>query len=267
VNGFTSKSKDNTQVSNILYLPPGATINQKLPTVFYLHGGPVAQDDYGFEITNQMLAAKGYAVINVNYRGSSGRGLEFCNAIWSDWGNKEVMDILGAADHAVATGMSDLNNLAIGGWSYGGILTNYTIATDPTRFKAALSGAGSSLQLSLFGVDQYLIQFENEVGYPWKNLDKYLKLSYPFLKADKIKTPTLFMTGEKDFNVPSVGSEQMYQALRVLGTPTQLIVYPNQFHGITTPSYQKDRLTRYADWLGKYLKNPPVVKVDKEIKK
>lgn len=267
VDGFTSKSKDNTQVSNILYLPPGATTTQKLPTVFYIHGGPTAQDDYGFDMINQTLAAKGYAVINVNYRGSTGRGLEFCRAIWSDWGNKEVIDILGAVDHAVTTGVSDPNNLAIGGWSYGGILTNYTIATDSTRFKAALSGAGSSLQLSLFGVDQYITQFENEIGYPWKNLDKYLKLSYPFLKADKIKTPTLFMTGEKDFNVPAVGSEQMYQALRVVGTPTQLIVYPNQYHGITTPSYQKDRLTRYYGWLDKYLKNPPVVSVDKEIKK
>ena len=267
VDGFTSKSKDNTTVSNILYLPPGATTKQKLPTVFFIHGGPVAQDDYGFDITCQTMAAKGYAVINVNYRGSSGRGLEFCKAIWADWGNKEVMDILGAADHAVNTGLSDPNNLAIGGWSYGGILTNYTIATDPTRFKAAMSGAGSSLQLSLFGVDQYITQFENEIGYPWKNVEKYLKLSYPFLKADKIKTPTLFMTGEKDFNVPAVGSEQMYQALRVLGTPTQLIVYPNQYHGIVTPSYQKDRLTRYLGWLGTYMNNPPVVKIDKEIKK
>lgn len=266
VDGFTSKSKDNTQVSNILYLPPGTSANQKLPTVFYIHGGPVGQDDYSFDMINQTLAARGYAVIAVNYRGSSGRGLEFCKAIWSDWGNKEVMDILGAVDHAVATGLSDPNNLAIGGWSYGGILTNYTIASDPTRFKAALSGAGSAMQLSLFGVDQYITQFENEIGYPWKNLDKYLKLSYPFLKADKIKTPTLFMTGEKDFNVPAVGSEQMYQALRVLGTPTQLVVYPNQYHGISTPSYQKDRLTRYHDWLGKYLK-PAEVKVDMEIKK
>ena len=266
VEGFTSKSKDGTLVSNLLFMPPGAKVNQKLPTVFFIHGGPVAQDEYGFDMSRQMLAAAGYAVVAVNYRGSSGRGLAFCKAIYSDWGNKEVMDILGSADHVVNTGLADPANLAIGGWSYGGILTNYSIATDPTRFKAAASGAGSSLQLSLFGVDQYISQFENEIGYPWKNVDKYLKLSYPFLKADKIKTPTLFMTGEKDFNVPAIGSEQMYQALKVLGVPTQLIVYPGQYHGIITPSYQKDRFTRYIDWFGKYLKNPSAVKVDKEIK-
>jgi dipeptidyl aminopeptidase/acylaminoacyl peptidase len=266
VEGFTSKSKDATQVSNLVFLPAGAKTNQKLPTIFFIHGGPVGQDDYGFDLSRQMLAAAGYAVVAVNYRGSSGRGLAFCKAIYGDWGNKEVIDILGAADHVVNTGLADPANLAIGGWSYGGILTNYSIATDPARFKAAASGAGSSLQLSLFGVDQYINQFENEIGYPWKNVDKYLKLSYPFLKADKIKTPTLFMTGEKDFNVPAIGSEQMYQALKIVGTPTQLIVYPGQYHGISTPSYQKDRFARYLDWFGKYLKSPETVKVNKEIK-
>lgn len=267
VEGFTSKSKDGTLVSNILVLPPGAKANQKLPTIFYIHGGPVAQDDYGFDLYRHMLAAGGYAVVAVNYRGSSGRGLAFCKAIYADWGNKEVIDILGAADHVVNTGLADPANLAIGGWSYGGILTNYAIATDPTRFKAAASGAGSSLQVSIFGVDQYVNQYENELGVPWKNIDKYLKLSYPFLKADKIKTPTLFMAGEKDFNVPALGSEQMYQALKLTGTPTQLIIYPGQYHGITTPSYQKDRFTRYLDWFGKYLTSPKAVKVDKEIRK
>jgi len=74
------------------------------------------------------------------------------------------------------------------------------------------------------------------------------------LKADRIRTPTLFLSGEKDFNVPTAGSEQMYQALRTLGVPTQLIIYPGQFHGITMPSYQRDRLERYLAWYGKYLK-------------
>ena len=79
-------------------------------------------------------------------------------------------------------------------------------------------------------------------------------MSYPFLHADRIKTPTLFLGGEKDFNVPLVGSEQMYQALRSLGVDTQLVIYPNQFHGITIPSYKVDRLKRYLTWYDKYLK-------------
>ena len=265
VEGFTSLSKDGTQVSNLLFRPAGSPPHQKLPTVFFIHGGPVGQDEYAFDLSRQMLAAGGYAVVGVNYRGSSGRGLEFCKSIYSDWGNKEVIDIQGASDHLVKEGIADPERLGIGGWSYGGILTNYSIATD-TRFKAAVSGAGSANQLSLYGVDQYITQFDNELGVPWKNLDKYLKLSYPFLKADRIKTPTLFVVGEKDFNVPAVGSEQMYQALRSQGVPTGLVIYPGQFHGITIPSYQKDRFDRYLEWFDKYLKGIAPQKINKEIR-
>jgi dipeptidyl aminopeptidase/acylaminoacyl peptidase len=254
VEKFTSKSKDGALVSNLLFIPPGAE-KKNLPVIFFIHGGPVAQDEFGFDLSRQILAAQGYAVVAVNYRGSSGKGLDFCKAIYADWGNKEVLDILGASDDLVLKGIVDKNRQGIGGWSYGGILTNYSIATD-TRFKAAASGAGSALQLSLYGVDQYILQLDNELGQPWKdkNYEKYLKLSYPFLKADKIKTPTQFMVGEKDFNVPAVGSEQMYQAFKSIGIPTELIIYPGQFHGITVPSFQKDRFERYISWFGKYLK-------------
>lgn len=253
VEGFTSKSKDGALVSNLLFRPAHASAGKKLPTIFFIHGGPVSQDEYSFDLTRQLLAAGGYAVVAVNYRGSNGRGIDFCKAIYADWGNKEVLDILGAADYVVEKGIAEPDHLGIGGWSYGGILTNYSIATD-NRFKAAASGAGSSLQLSMYGIDQYTSQYENELGAPWKNPEKWMKLSYPFLKADRIKTPTLFMASEKDFNVPVAGSEQMYQALRSLGVPTQLIIYPGQFHGITTPSYQKDRVERYLQWFDKYLK-------------
>ena len=253
VEGFTSKSKDGASVSNLLYLPATAQKGQKLPTLMFIHGGPVAQDEFSYDMSRQMLAAAGYAVVAVNYRGSSGRGLDFCKIISADWGNKEVLDILGATDYVVQNGIADPEKLGIGGWSYGGILTNYTIASD-TRFKAASSGAGVSLVSSLYGVDQYILQYEHELGSPWKNFDKYIALSYPFLKADRIKTPTQFMVGQSDFNVPSVGSEQMYQAFRSLGIPTELIIYPDQFHGITNPSYQKDRFERYIAWFNKYLK-------------
>ncbi|GAA4464049.1 S9 family peptidase [Nibrella saemangeumensis] len=258
VEGFTSRSKDGTQVSGILYRPANAPAGKRLPLILFIHGGPVGQDNYGFDLSRQMLAAGGYAVAAVNYRGSNGRGLDFTKAIYADWGNKEVVDILGATDYLIEKGIADPERLGIGGWSYGGILTNYTIATD-SRFKAAASGAGSSLQLSLYGSDQYTNQYETELGAPWKNLDKWLKVSYPFLKADRIKTPTQFMVGEKDFNVPVAGSEQMYQALRSLGVPTELIIYPGQFHGISVPSYQKDRFERYLQWFDKYLKAPAPV--------
>ena len=192
-------------------------------------------------------------MVAVNYRGSNGRGSAFQKAIFADWGGKEVVDLLGAMDHVQKIGLADPDRLGIGGWSYGGILTDYTIATDG-RFKAATSGAGSALQLSMYGVDQYITQYEQEIGPPWKSPDLWMKISYPFFHADRIKTPTLFLVGEKDFNVPTSGSEQMYQALKSLGVDTQLVIYPGQFHGITTPTYKIDRLQRYLDWYGKYLK-------------
>ncbi|GAB3547013.1 S9 family peptidase [Spirosoma fluminis] len=255
VEGFTSKSKDGTQVSNLLFRPANASAGQKLPTIMFIHGGPVSQDNFAFDLTRQILASGGYAVAAVNYRGSNGRGLAYCKAIYGDWGNKEVADILGAADYLVAKNIAEPTKLGIGGWSYGGILTNYTIATD-SRFKAAASGAGSSLQTTMYGSDQYVNQYENELGLPWKNAEKWVNLSYPFFKADRIKTPTLFMGGEKDFNVPVAGSEQMYQALKTQGVSTQLIIYPGQYHGITVPSYQKDRFDRYLQWFDQYLKAP-----------
>jgi dipeptidyl aminopeptidase/acylaminoacyl peptidase len=163
-----------------------------------------------------------------------------------------VVDLLGAVDQAVAAGIADPDRLGLGGWSYGGILTNYTIATD-TRFKAAVSGASSSLQLTMYGTDQYIVQYEHEMGPPWKTPDLWMKVSYPFFNADRIKTPTLFLCGQKDFNVPISGVEQMYQALRSVGVDTQLIVYPGQYHGITVPSYARDRLSRYLAWFNRYL--------------
>ena len=253
VEGFTSKSKDGTRVSSVLFRPANAIAGKKLPTIFFIHGGPVSQAEYSFDLTRQMLAAAGFAVVTVNYRGSNGRGLNFCKAISADWGNKEVIDILGATDYVVQNGIADPEKLGIGGWSYGGMLTDYTIATD-TRYKAAASGAGVGLMSSLYGVDQYVLQYENELGTPWENMDKYLKVSFPFLKAKKIITPTLFLVGQNDFNVPAAGSEQMYQALKSLNIPTELIIYPDQVHGLSNPVYEKDRFERYIAWFSKYLK-------------
>jgi dipeptidyl aminopeptidase/acylaminoacyl peptidase len=192
-------------------------------------------------------------VAGVNYRGSSGRGIEYTKAIYGDWGHKEVLDIVGAANYLIQQGLADEAHMGIAGWSYGGISTNYTIATDQ-RFKAAVSGAGSSLQLSMYGVDQYITQYENELGAPWKNQEKWIALSYPFFHADRIKTPTLFMASQNDFNVPVAGAEQMYQALKSLGVPTELVIYPAQNHGIAVPSYIKDRYERHLRWFDKYLK-------------
>jgi dipeptidyl aminopeptidase/acylaminoacyl peptidase len=253
VKGFEYKNRDGLLVGGLLYWPANKPTTEKLPLILWIHGGPVAQDEFEFDMTMQMLASKGYAIAAINYRGSNGKGYAFCRAIFGDWGGKEVIDLIDGVNYLTKTGVADPAKLGIGGWSYGGILTDYTTTTD-SRFKAAASGAGSALQLSMYGTDQYIQQYEMEVGTPWKNADKWIKISYPFFKADRINTPTLYMVGESDFNVPAAGSEQMYQALRSRGVPTQLVIYPKQHHGLTVPSYWIDRYTRYLDWFGKYLK-------------
>jgi dipeptidyl aminopeptidase/acylaminoacyl peptidase len=249
------KSKDGTDVHGVLTKPVGYVAGTKVPLLLRIHGGPNGQDGHTFSAERQWFAANGYAVLAVNYRGSSGRGQKFSRAIFADWGHYEVDDLQAGVDHVIRMGVADPERLGVGGWSYGGILTDYMIATD-TRFKAATSGAGTAFTVSFYGTDQYIIQYDYEIGPPWdpKAWETYQKISYPFLHADRIKTPTLFLGGERDFNVPIQGGQQMYQALRSLGVDTQLVIYPSENHGISRPSYVRDRLERYLAWYDKYLK-------------
>lgn len=249
------KTPDGTEVHGLLTYPLHYSADTKVPLLLRIHGGPNGQDAHSFNFERQIFAANGYAVLNVNYRGSSGRGQKFQRAIFADWGDHEVQDLKAGIAHVISMGVADPNRIGVGGWSYGCILTDYMIASDPS-LKAATCGAGTGFTVALYGVDQYIIQYDNEIGPPWnpKSWETYQKLSYPFLHADRIRTPTLYFSGEKDANVPMVGNQEMYEALRSLGIPTGLIIYPNEFHGIQRPSFQRDRYERYLAWYAKYIK-------------
>ncbi|MFZ1013801.1 MAG: S9 family peptidase, partial [Terracidiphilus sp.] len=215
--GIEFKSKEGAEVHGLLTKPAGFKDGSPVPMVLFIHGGPNGQDEHGFDFLRQWLATKGYAELNVNYRGSSGRGQDYAKAIAADWGHYEVEDLLAGVDKAVAMGVADPNRLCVTGWSYGGILTDYTVASTD-RFKCAISGAGVAAPMSFYGADQYILQYDNELGPPWKNLQRYIKMSYPFLEVDKrVHTPMLFMGGTSDMNVPLLGGEQMYEALKSLG--------------------------------------------------
>ena len=244
-------SADGLEIHGMVMRP--ASAKAPLPLVLRIHGGPVSQYQYEFDFEWQLFAASGYLVAGVNPRGSTGRGEEFQKMLFADWGHADVPDILAATDHLVASHGADPDRLGVGGWSYGGILTNYVIASTD-RFKAAISGSGMSNMLGGYGIDQYVVAWEKELGTPWENTDAWLRLSYPFLEADRIKTPTLFMCGAADFNVPLAASEQMYQALRSLDVPTELIIYPDQYHSLTRASFQHDKRRRYLEWYDRYLK-------------
>ena len=154
--------------------------------------------------------------------------------------------------YVIELGIADPDRLGVGGWSYGGILTNYVI-TRTDRFKAAITGASEVLYVANYGHDHYQRQWEAELGLSWENREAWERI-LPCNYVEHIVTPTLIMGGEKDWNVPILNSEQLYQALRRLGRETQLIVYPGEHHGIRRPSFQKDRYEPYLAWYDRYVR-------------
>jgi dipeptidyl aminopeptidase/acylaminoacyl peptidase len=246
------KSKDGTLVHGYLYKPLDYEPGKKYPAILRPHGGPVWAYYAEFSHLAQLLAANGYVVLFPNPRGSSGYGEPYCKTIWADWGDKDFQDDMAMVDYAVAQGIADPDKLGVGGWSYGGISTDFIIG-QTQRFKAAISGAGASEFISLYGHDQYQLDYFTELGYPWEHKAVWDKLSF-FYKVKDITTPALFMGGNIDWNVPILGGEQMYQALKALGRETELVVYPGEYHEFKAPSHLEDRLKRYLAWYGHYVK-------------
>ncbi len=252
VRSFDAVNAEGITIQGFLALPPGAPEGERLPTILGIHGGPVSQFAHSFSTEWQILAAHGYAVVASNPRGSSGRGRDFSRAIWADWGNNDFADVMAAVDHVVEMGIADPERLGVGGWSYGGILTNYVIV-QTGRFKAAISGASEVNYTANYGHDHYQKEWEGELGLPWENTELWIRIS-PFFRVGNVTTPTLVMCGQQDWNVPLQNSDQLYQALRRLEIPTQLVIYPGESHGIRRPSFQKDRYERYLAWYDKWLK-------------
>ena len=246
------KSADGTPIDAFLTLPPDAPKGKRLPTILRIHGGPVAQYSTGFQLDWQVFAGQGYAVVAANPRGSSGYGREFSRALFADWGNKDFQDVSAAVDHVISLGIADPDRLGVGGWSYGGILTNYVVV-QTGRFKAAISGASETNYLANYGTDHYQKEWEGELGLPWENTELWIRLS-PFFQAKKITTPLLILCAGADVNVPCLNSEQMYQAVRRLGLETELVIYPDESHSLRRPSFIEDRFERSIAWYDQHLR-------------
>lgn len=241
---------DGTVVEAFVTLPPGYEDGRRYPAILNIHGGPVAQFTWGYSFRAQWLAAQGYVVIEPNPRGSTGRGQDFVRAIHRTWGITEYPDVIGAVDHAIELGYADPDRLFVTGYSYGGYMTNVVI-TRTDRFKAAASGAGHSLIEANYGHDIYQKWYNWELGQPWVNRDDYDRLS-PFRDVDKVQTPTIFLGGRVDWNVPVLNAELMYQALRYRGIDSTLVVYPDAHHGGWPVHFDKDYLERIVAWFDKY---------------
>lgn len=245
-------SADGTPIEGWYLLPPGRTEGDgPFPLILKIHGGPVAQYTWGYDFERQWWAAQGYAVLYTNPRGSSGYGEAFAHALWQDWGGPDYDDVMAGVDTLIARGIADPARMGVGGWSYGGILTNFIIVRND-RFRAAVSGASTGLNTSLYGTDDLQRWWEHELGLPWEHRETYDRIS-SLLHVDKVRTPTLFVVGSADRRTPASQSEQFYASLRRLQIPTGLIVYPGEGHGISRPSFQLDRYERYRLWYERYV--------------
>lgn len=253
VEKYAYTAKDGTELESFVTFPPKYRKGKAYPGILYIHGGPQAQWDHRFDAEAQLLAGQGYVVVMPNPRGSFGYGQAFAEAIRADWGGIDYEDVMDAMDFAIEEGWVDEDRMGVYGWSYGGMMTNHII-TKTDRFKAAITGASATLYVANYGHDQYQRWWEEELGLPWlaENREKWDRIT-PFYALDKVKTPTLIVGGEDDWNVPIINSEQLYIALKRQGVPTELVIYPNEGHVLSVPSYEKDLYTRYFAWLKRYV--------------
>ena len=255
VGKYAYKSNDGTGMETFVVFPPGYKQKKAYPGILFIHGGPQGQWDYSFDYEAQLLASQGYVVVMPNPRGSWGYGQAFGEAIYQDWGGIDYEDVIAAMDFAIEKGWVDEDRMGVYGWSYGGMMTNHVI-TKTDRFKAAITGASATLYMANYGHDQYQRWWEEELGLPWlaENREKWDRIS-PFFRLEHVKTPTLIVGGEHDWNVPILNSEQLFIALKRQGVDAELVVYPEEGHSLSTPSYEKDLYERYYKWFKKYV-NP-----------
>ena len=250
-------SEPGVAIEAFYLFPPGYQKEHRYPAVLHIHGGPQAQWDFGFNYEAQLLAAQGYIVVMPNPRGSFGYGQKFASAINKDWGGPDYTDVMAAMDFGIDKGWIDSERMAVYGWSYGGMLTNHVI-TKTNRFAAAITGASATLYASNYGHDQYQRWWEEELGFPWlvENKEAWDRIS-PFYALEQVTTPTLVVGGEDDWNVPIINSEQLYIVLKRRGVPARLVVYPNEYHSLSVPSYEKHLYEQYFEWLETHVQTSP----------
>jgi dipeptidyl aminopeptidase/acylaminoacyl peptidase len=252
----TWEGANGDEVEGILELPPDYEPGKPLPMIVEVHGGPKMASllRLRFWIYGRVLpAAKGYAVLSPNYRGSSGYGDKFMTDLIGRENDIEVEDILTGVDAMVERGIADPDRLGVIGWSNGGYLTNCLI-TKTDRFKAASSGAGILDMVIQWGTEDTPGHVVNYMqGLPWANPEAYEKAS-PLYILDKVRTPTLIHQGGNDARVPPAHSRALYRALRhYLKVPTELVIYPGEGHSPTTYQHRKAKMEWDLAWFEKYL--------------
>lgn len=249
---LTFKSFDGTEIQGWLY--PALNSREPSPLILSIHGGPHGAFGFGFNAAFQHYASRGYAVLAINPRGSSGYGQKFSDGTLNNWGGGDYKDLMAGVDHVLATHANiDRNRLFVTGGSYGGYMTNWVI-TQTNRFKAAVSSASVSNLISFYATSLYqdLVHAEFN-GFPWAgdNFATLWKWS-PLAHVARASTPTLFLHGENDNDVHITQAEEMFTALRRRGIAAELVRYPREGHGLREPKHRLDAAERTLAWFDRY---------------
>jgi dipeptidyl aminopeptidase/acylaminoacyl peptidase len=258
------KGADGVTVEGLVYFPLDYREGQRYPLVVQTHGGPQASDKYGFGNWGdyiQILTAKGYLVLKPNYRGSTGYGDPFLRDMVGHYYQNSHLDVMTGVDHLIARGLADGDRMVKMGWSGGGHMTN-KIVTYTTRFKAASSGAGASNWVSMYAQSDTRTNRTSWFGgTPWQKdapTDVYWEHS-PLKYASNVKTPTIFLVGEKDERVPPPQSVEMYRALKSNGVPTHLYIAPREPQGWQELRHELFKMNVELDWFEKHAMKRPYV--------
>jgi dipeptidyl aminopeptidase/acylaminoacyl peptidase len=251
------KSTDGKEIEGLLTYPAGYQTGQRVPLILNVHGGPAGVFQQTFiggrgVYPLATFAARGYAILRPNPRGSSGYGTEFRRANIRDWGGADYQDLMTGVDKVIEMGVADPERLGVMGWSYGGFMTSW-IVTQTRRFKAASAGAPVTNLMSFTGtadIPGFIPDYFG--GQFWEAAELYQKHS-PMFNVKGVTTPTMIQHGDADVRVPISQGYEFYNALRAQGVPTRMLVLPRQPHGPTEPRMQLAAMQANLDWFEKYL--------------
>ena len=250
---FHYKSFDGLEIEAALLKPSTYNGKSKLPTIVLVHGGPTGNWEDAIDSWGQLLVARGYAVLYPNIRGSIGYGDAFVKMNRADWGGADFKDVLAGVNDLVAKGIADPARLGIGGWSYGGYMSEWAV-TQTNLFRAAVSGAGMANLVAEYGTEKDPAYDEWFFGTPYETADRFLNSS-PVLQLKHAKTPTLILQGDADPIDPAGQSQELYRGLKRYGVETELVTYPREPHGFQESKHRVDVLARMLAWFEKYI--PP----------
>ena len=245
-------SFDGVEIEAALLKPQGYKQGTRVPLIALIHGGPTGAWRDRFDRWGQLLAARGYAVLYPNVRGSTGYGEKFVEMNRADWGGGDFKDVMAGVDFLIAQGIADPERLGIGGWSYGGYMSAWAI-TQTTRFKASIVGAGMSDLAAEYGTEQNPEYDEWFFGLPYERLDRFMASS-PIRYVKNAKTPTLILHGKEDPTDPIGQGQQLYRALKRYGVPAEFVIYPRELHPVREEKHTLDLLRRVIAWYDKYVK-------------